>query len=48
MANICKTDDGHCNQEELNWRKIEKSILIKTVVILQDWNLEVKPWYVQL
>ena len=29
-------DDGPCNQEEINCRKIEKSIQVKTVRTLQD------------
>ena len=28
-------DDGPCNQEEMNWRKIEKSIHVKTVKLLE-------------
>ena len=28
-------DDGPCNQEEKNWKKIEKSIRVKTVKLLE-------------
>ena len=33
-----KTVHGNCRQDEIIWSKIEKSIQIKTVGILQDSN----------